>query len=120
MKDEEVRYVGWHEVRRLLARHGVTLAAVILIAGQVAWKASFLSQFYFRQDDLHFTELSMQYGLSWKYLSYVGSGHLHPGVLLITWIMAKIALYDWGAATLRSAWRSLSSPASHAGACCAP
>ncbi len=100
--DEEVRYVGWQEIQSLLARHGVTLAAVILIAGQVAWKASFLSQFYFRQDDLHFTELSMQYGLSWKYLSYVGSGHLHPGVLLITWIMAKIALYDWGAATLLS------------------
>ena len=99
MEEEEVRDVGWPEFRSLLARYGVTVAAVILIAGQVAWKASFLSQFYFRQDDLHFTELSMQYGLSWKYLSYVGSGHLHPGVLLITWIMAKIALYNWGAAT---------------------
>jgi hypothetical protein len=100
--DEEVRYVGWAEIQSLLARHGVTLAAVILIAGQVAWKASFLNQFYFRQDDLHFTELSMQYGLSWKYLSYVGSGHLHPGVLLVTWIMAKLALYNWGAATVLS------------------
>ncbi len=96
---DDERQVGWPEITGWLVRHWLTLAAVALIIGQVAWKSLFLSHFYFRQDDFHFTELGMQYGLSWKYLSYVGSGHLHPGVLLLTWIMAKIALYNWAAAT---------------------
>ncbi len=91
--------MGWPEIADWLVRHWVTLAAFALIIGQVAWKSLFLSHFYFRQDDFHFTELGLQYGLSWKYLSYVGSGHLHPGVLLLTWLMAKIALYNWAAAT---------------------
>lgn len=82
-----------------LGRHWVTLVAVVLITGQVLWKAAFLSHFYFRQDDFHFTELALQRHLSWKYLSYVGSGHFHPGVLLIVWIMSKQAIYNWDVAS---------------------
>jgi hypothetical protein len=82
-----------------LGRHWVTLAAIALIIVQVLWKATFLSHFYFRQDDFHFTELAIQRGLSWHYLSYVGSGHFHPGVLLIVWIMSKAAIYSWDVAS---------------------
>ena len=78
---------------------GSTLVAVALIIAQALWKATFLSHFYFRQDDFHFTELAMQRHLSWTYLSYVGSGHFHPGVLLIVWIMSKAAIYSWDAAS---------------------
>ena len=60
------REAGWPEVADWLVRRWVTLAAFALIIGQVAWKSLFLSHFYFRQDDFHFTELGLQYGLSWK------------------------------------------------------
>lgn len=70
-----------------------------MIIVQLVWKAQFLSGFYFRQDDIHFTELALHSSLNWKYLSYVGSGHLHPGVLFIVWIMARAAVYSWGAAS---------------------
>jgi hypothetical protein len=82
-----------------LRREWVTEAALVMIFAQVLWKATFLSHFYFRQDDFHFTELALQRGLTWKYLSYVGSGHFHPGVLLIVWIMSKAAIYNWDAAS---------------------
>ncbi len=82
-----------------LSRHWVTLAAAALILAQVLWKATFLSHFYFRQDDFHFTELALQRHLSWNYLSYVGSGHFHPGVLLIVWILSKGAIYSWDVAS---------------------
>lgn len=96
---EEGEPLGWPELAGLLKRHQVTLGALAIIAAQLVWKARFLRGFYFRQDDFHFTELALQYGLSWKYLGYVGSGHLHPGVLLLVWVLAKAAPYDWGAAT---------------------
>ena len=95
--EEEV--LGWPQVTALLRRHQVTLIALALIVVQMIWKARFLHYFYFRQDDFHFTELALRYGLGWKYLTYVGSGHLHPGVLLIVWMLAKAAPYNWGAAT---------------------
>ncbi|HYK28001.1 MAG TPA: hypothetical protein VEV61_08550, partial [Streptosporangiaceae bacterium] len=97
--EEDETLVGWPELVGWLKRHQVTLIAVVVIAMQLAWKAAFLQKFYFRQDDFHFTELGLQYGLGWKYLTYVGSGHLHPGVLLLVWILAKAAPYHWGAAT---------------------
>lgn len=90
---------GFPEALAWLNRHRVTLVAVALIIAQVLWKATFLSNFYFRQDDFHFTELAIQRHLSWKYLSYVGSGHFHPGVLLIVWIMSKEAIYSWDVAS---------------------
>ena len=95
---EEVREVDFADVLRLLSRRWVSVAAVIMIVVQLVWKAGFLSHFYFRQDDIHFTEIALRSTLGWKYLSYVGSGHLHPGVLLIVWIMARAALYSWGPA----------------------
>lgn len=90
---------GLPEVVAWLTRYRVSLAAIGMIVVQLVWKASFLSEFYFRQDDIHFTELAVNNSLSWKYLSYVGSGHLHPGVLLIVWILARTAVYSWDAAS---------------------
>jgi hypothetical protein len=91
--------VGFPDALAWLGRHWVTLTALALIVVQVLWKAAFLSHFYFRQDDFHFTELALQRHLTWKYLSYVGSGHFHPGVLLVVWIMSKTAIYSWDAAS---------------------
>src|SRR5580658_10009034 len=97
-EDDSERVVGLAELVRRVRRHRVTLSAIALIVAQLIWKGLFLNHFYFRQDDFHFTELGLQSRFNWKYLSYVGSGHLHPGVLAITWIMGRIALYNWGAA----------------------
>jgi hypothetical protein len=95
---DEIREIGFADIVNLLSRRWVSVAAVIMIIVQLAWKADFLSHFYFRQDDIHFTEIALRSTLGWKYLSYVGSGHLHPGVLLIVWIMSRAALYSWGPA----------------------
>ena len=84
--------VGFPDLVDWLRREWVTLAALALIIVQVLWKAAFLSHFYFRQDDFHFTELALQRHLSWKYLSYVGSGHFHPGVLLVVWFRVLAAI----------------------------
>jgi hypothetical protein len=98
--DETDSEVGFADASEWLKSHWVTLVAVIMIIAQLVWKQRFLSGFYFRQDDIHFTELALHSPLDWKYLSYVGSGHLHPGVLLIVWVLARAALYSWGAAVL--------------------
>jgi hypothetical protein len=101
--DGEGEVIGWPQVTDWLKRHQVVLIGLGLILIELIWKSRFLDHFYFRQDDFHFTELSLQYGLTWKYLGYVGSGHLHPGVLFLVWIVAKAAPYHWAAAT----WMSL-------------
>src|SRR5215469_3465355 len=78
---DEIREIGLGDLVTWLSKRGVSVAAVAMIIAQLIWKAGFLGQFYFRQDDLHFTEIALRSSLGWKYLSYVGSGHLHPGVL---------------------------------------
>jgi hypothetical protein len=101
--DGEGEVIGWPQVTDWLKRHQVLLIGLGLILLELIWKSKFLHHFYFRQDDFHFTELALQYGLTWKYLGYVGSGHLHPGVLFLVWILAKAAPYNWAAAS----WMSL-------------
>jgi hypothetical protein len=97
--DEGDRDVGFTDALAWLSKHKVGVTALAMIVIQLVWKAGFLGQFYFRQDDIHFTELALRNSLSWSYLTYVGSGHLHPGVMLTVWILARTALYNWSAAT---------------------
>lgn len=96
---DEDEAVGLPQIMGWLERHQVTLLALALIAAALIWKSAFLHAFYFRQDDFHFTELARQYGLSWTYLGYVGSGHLHPGVLALVWLLARVAPYNWAVAS---------------------
>lgn len=103
LDDGEGEVIGLPQVTAWLKRHQVVLIGIGLILIELIWKSRFLHHFYFRQDDFHFTELALQYGLTWKYLGFVGSGHLHPGVLFLVWILAKTAPYHWTAAT----WMSL-------------
>jgi len=97
--DGEGEEIGWPQATDWLKRHQVVLIGLGLILIDLIWKSKFLHHFYFRQDDFHFTELALQYGLTWKYLGYVGSGHLHPGVLFLVWVLANAAPYNWAAAT---------------------
>lgn len=85
---------GWTSTLR---RHRVTIACVVLIVAQLAWKAAFLSHFYYRQDDFHEFDLALKTGLNWTFLTRIQTGHFIPGVMLIVWILARVALYNWAA-----------------------
>lgn len=83
--------VGW------LRSHRVLLGAIVLIAAQLAWKAQFLSTLYFRQDDFHDLDLAVDHGLTWKYLTFIGSGHLIIGLRIIAWALVRVSAtpYNW-------------------------
>jgi len=94
--------VEWADLRPAAAwarQHRVLLAALALIALQVAFKAQFLGHLFFRQDDFHDLDLAARSPLSWSYLTYIGSGHLIIGLRLIAWFSARISLYSWGLAS---------------------
>jgi hypothetical protein len=80
-------------------RQWTLLAGLVLIAAQLAWKAHFLSNMYFRQDDFYNLDLAIQSHLSWHYLTFNTAGNVVIGTQLITWILARVSLYDWGLAS---------------------
>jgi hypothetical protein len=82
-----------------LSRHGVTLACAVVILASLVWKAEFISHYYFRQDDFKIYDMARSSGLSWSFLTQGDSGHLFPGVFAITWVLARVAFYNWPAAT---------------------
>ena len=83
--------VGWIRSRRVL------LGAILLIVAQLAWKAQFLSTLYFRQDDFHDLDLAVDHGFTWKYLTFIGSGHLIIGLRIIAWVLVRVSStpYNW-------------------------
>jgi len=81
-------------------RRPVLLAALLLIAAQVAWRAQFLSQMYFYRDDFFNLDFAITSPFNWHYLSHAGTGHVMPGERAIIWVLARISLYNW---TLASA-----------------
>jgi len=87
----------WSQLAEQARRHQVTLAALGLILASLIWKGAFLSHFYFRQDDFDVLDQSLKSGLTWKLLTTVHSGHLFPGVYLISWVLSRRALYSWAA-----------------------
>jgi hypothetical protein len=76
--------------------HSVLVAGLALILGELAWKAQFLSHMYFSQDDYVNLDIASKSPLNWSYLTRIGSGHLFPGLRVITWVLARISLYGWG------------------------
>jgi hypothetical protein len=77
---------------------GAILGALALIAAQLIWKSVFLGHFYFRQDDFHVIELALSHSFTWRYLTFVGAGHLIPAVYAVAWVVARISPYSWGLA----------------------
>jgi hypothetical protein len=88
----------WSRRLATLSRDKVTLAAVALIAVQVVWKAAFISHYFFQQDDFLVLDSAVKSGLSWHYLTLFDSGHMFPGVYALAWVLARVALYNWGVA----------------------
>jgi len=95
---EIARVIDWPEFAAWAKSRGVVIGGLILIAAQLAWKAFFLSHYYFWQDDFHFLELAREHSFTWKYLTYVGAGHLTPGDYAIFWVVARASPYNWGLA----------------------
>jgi len=78
-----------------LRKHGVTVAALTLIAIQLVWTAVLLAHSYFRQDDFRYLDRALANGLNWSYLMWVDAGHLLPLGFAVAWAMARISLYNW-------------------------
>lgn len=91
--------VDWPELATWARNRGVVIFGLILIAAQLIWKSIFISNYFFWQDDFHVFELGLGHSFSWSYLTYVGAGHLFPGVYAIGWVVARIALYNWAFAS---------------------
>jgi hypothetical protein len=95
---ELVKVIDWPEFAAWAKSRGVAIGGLILIAAQLVWKSLFLSHYYFWQDDFHFLELAREHSFTWKYLTYVGAGHLTPGDYAIFWVVARASPYNWGLA----------------------
>lgn len=75
--------------------NGVTLGAVTLIVIQLLWMATLLARSYFRQDDYFNFDRALAAGFSWKYLMLLSAGHMAPLGFAISWVLARVALYNW-------------------------
>ncbi len=80
---------------RVLRGNAISLAAYVLIAAQLVWKACVLQHFYFWQDDFTYFDRAAHMGFTWNYLMFVQSGHLDPGPFALAWVMARVSEYNW-------------------------
>jgi hypothetical protein len=98
----EAPRVSWEpagSVRWLLANL-VPVTGLLLIGGQLLWKAGLLGRSFFRLDDYFYLEHASTQGLSWSYLTWVDAGHLDVVGSAIAWVLVRISPDDW---TLASA-----------------
>ena len=103
LRDDDVEEPGsidWSRQWASVRRHRVTLASLALIAGSLIWKATFLSHYFYWEDDFQVLDSSLKSHLSWGFLTHVYGGHFFPGVYLIAWVLARVALYNWLAGSL--------------------
>jgi hypothetical protein len=77
-------------------QHFVMVGAVVIIAAELIWKGLFLSRMYFSQDDYVNLDIAVKSPFNYHYLTLIGAGHLYPGLRAITWVLARISLYNWG------------------------
>ena len=92
---EVAEVVDWPQFASWARGRGVILTGLILIVVQLIWKSLFLAHFFFRQDDFHVFELALGHGFTWNYLTFVGAGHMIPGVYAIAWLLVRTSLYNW-------------------------
>lgn len=92
----------WADLRRTfdwMRTHRVLVWGALLIIVGLAWKAQFLGHLYFRQDDFHDLDIAAESPFSWRYLTYIGAGHLIIGLRLVAWFLVRISLYNWALAS---------------------
>jgi hypothetical protein len=74
-------------------------AALVLVAGQLSWRAVLLGRGYFTQDDYLMLTLG-GHSMSVDLLMQDYSGHLFPGGFLIAWLHTHLAPLDWTVAVV--------------------
>src|SRR5215469_699451 len=79
-----------------IREHSVLISGLAIIIAEVIWKATFLSRMFFSQDDYVNLDLAIKSPFNWHYLSLIGAGHFYPGLRAVTWVLARISLYNWG------------------------
>jgi hypothetical protein len=100
--DAAARDFEWADLRSAVdwfRNNRVLVAAVVLIVLELAWKAQLLTHMYFRQDDFHDLDLAIQSPFSWRYVTYIGAGHLIIGLRVVAWFLVRTSLYNWGLAS---------------------
>ncbi len=98
-ESEEEPRTDWSRQLAALRPHQVTAACLALIVVSLIWKAAFLSHYYFRQDDFQVLDASLKSQLTWGFLIHVDAGHFFPGVYAVAWVLSRVALYNWAAAS---------------------
>ncbi|TDD10285.1 hypothetical protein E1292_08360 [Nonomuraea deserti] len=81
---------------RWAGRHGVLLAALLLVGAAMAWKAAIARNAYFKEDDFEFVARAMENDLSFDYLTRIHFGQFMPGGFLLAWISARLEPFGWG------------------------
>jgi len=77
-------------------RHGVLLAAALLIIVHVGWRVAVLREAYFRQDDFEYVARAVEHPFGWDYLMRSHSGQLMPGGFALVWALTRLSPYNWG------------------------
>ncbi|SFI06436.1 hypothetical protein SAMN05216275_10110 [Streptosporangium canum] len=76
-------------------RSPVLLGAVLFIAASLALRALILRDSYFVEDDLLFVGNAYENDLTLDFVTRVHKGHFMPGAIALTWVLSRIAPYDW-------------------------
>lgn len=76
------------------------MAAVTLIVIQLFWLTDLLTRAYFRQDDYFNFDRALAEGFTWKYLMLVSAGHMAPFAFAMSWLLARVSLYNWALTSL--------------------
>jgi hypothetical protein len=76
-------------------REPVILGAVLLIGVSLVLRALILKDSYFVEDDLLFVGNAYESGLTLDFVTRIHKGHFMPGALALTWVLSRIAPYDW-------------------------
>ncbi len=79
-----------------LRHRQIVVFGVILIAAQLVWKAYDVHHLYFYQDDYVNLDRALESPLNWHFLALFDDGHVFPAIRVLTWVLARISLYDWG------------------------
>ncbi len=73
----------------------VRLIGLMAIALVFLWKAQFVLRRYFYGQDIVNLDLARRSGFGWHYLTLVSGGQLSPGLRAVSWVLARVSLYNW-------------------------
>lgn len=76
-------------------RSPVLLGAALLIAASLVLRVLVLRDSYFVEDDLLFVGNAYENDLTLDFVTRVHKGHFMPGAIALTWVLSRIAAYDW-------------------------